>query len=865
VLVFGQEQEDRSIRQPDQETIELLMGDTAINNIFVDTIINNQINDIPELQEPVKKESASFESEVSYRADTMSLDPLNNKVILRGNASLAYQEIELTAAYIEISQDSNLLYAIGVPDTSGVIVGKPIFKQGSEEFEADKLRYNYSTKKGLVFGVVTEQQGGIIHSGRTKMINDSTYCLRNGKYTTCDAANPHFYLEMTKAKVLSNKKIVTGPAYLVVEDLPLYFAILPFGFFPNSPKYSSGFLMPSYGEERNRGFFLRDIGYYWAASDYFDAALRGDIFSKGSRGIKLQSNYKLRYKFGGSLDVKYYKNIYGDKGLPDYREQNDFAITWSHRVDPKASPSQTFSASVNLSTSEFDQNNSYSVSSYLTNAKQSSLSYTKRWENSPFSMSANARHSQNSRDTTISLTIPQMTFTMSRIYPFKRKKKGGKDKWFEKIGVNYTGDFQNKINTKEYELSSSSFATDWNNGVKHSIPISTSLKALKYLTISPSFSYNERWYSKEIRKEYDPETGRLAVSDTIYGFTRNYDYSFSVGTSTRIYGNYIPRNPESSIKGIRHVMTPSINFSMRPDFSDPRFGMYETFEVYDTLGVPQTFTYPYHEGGIYGTSSRGKSGSIGFSLNNTLEMKKVDRKDTTEVSKDKKVKLLDQLSLSGSYNLAADSLNLSIINVRGRTKVAGVNINFGAALDPYSYADGRRINEFYFNETGKLARLTNANLAFGMSFNSKKKKEREGEEAAKTDAEKAFEENRRYIPGEYPDYTDFSIPWDFRFNYSFRYNRRDPEKSANITQTLDFSGNISLTEKWKMGVSSGFDIEERQITFTQFNLSRNLHCWQMSLNLVPFGYRKSYNFTLRASSAMLRDLKITKRQSFYDN
>ncbi len=816
------------------------------------------------------EETAGFDAEVEYTADgyiTLVQNSSGNKIFMYDNAQVKYKDIELKAAYIELNRDSNIIYAVGKPDSTGAIAGKPVFKQGDQEFEADQVRYNFKTKKGIVTGVVTEQEGGFVHSGRTKLINDSTYFLRNGKYTTCDAEHPHFWLEMTKAKVLSNKKIVTGPAYLVIEDLPLYFVFIPFGFFPNSPKYSSGLLMPSYGDEINRGFFLRDFGYYWAASDYFDASVKGDLYSKGSRGIKLHTNYRLRYKFSGAFDLKYYKNVFGDKGLPDYKTQNDFAITWSHSMDAKSSPSQTFSASVNFSTSSFDQNNSYTTENYLTNTKQSSISYSKRWENSPFTMSGNMRHSQNSRDTTISLTLPQLTFNMSRIYPFKAKTRSGKEKWFEKIGLSYSMDMQNTINTKENQLMNSSLIKDWQNGVKHSIPVSTSLKALKYITISPSFNYGERWYTQQIRKRYNDSTRQVEVTDTIYGFTRNYDYSFSVGASTKLYGDYRPLNPKSRIKQIRHVMTPSISFNLKPDFSNPGYGMYGDIEYYDEKGMPVSLRYPYHEGSIFGSASAGRSGSIGFNLNNTLEMKKVNSKDTSATAEAfTKVKILDQLSFSGSYNLAADSLNLSNINISARTKVAGVDLNFGAILDPYAMQNGRLINEFEFSRSGKLARLTSANMSFGLSFKSKEGKEKEKEQENLTpeqQTELEMAEIRRKT-GDIPEYADFSVPWDLSFNYSLRYNRPDPEKSSMITQTVDFNGNVSMTKQWKIGFSSGFDVQKFQVTFTQFNIFRDLHCMQMSLNLVPFGYRQSYSFTIRATSTLLQDLKLSKRQSSYD-
>lgn len=814
--------------------------------------------------------SAGFDAEVEYTADgyiTLSQTKSGNKVFMYKNAQVKYKDIELNADYIEMNRDSNQVYAIGKPDSIGTIVGKPIFKQGDQKFEADEIRYNFKTKKGIVTGVVTEQQGGFVHSDRTKLMNDSTYCLRNGRYTTCDAEHPHFWLEMTKAKVLSNKKIVTGPAYLVVENFPLYFVFLPFGFFPNSPKYSSGFIMPTYGDEINRGFFLRDIGYYIAGNDFFDASIRGDLYSKGSSGIKLHSNYRVRYQYSGSLDVQYFKNVFGDKGLPDFNKQNDFAITWSHSMDPKSSPSQTFNASVNFSSSSFDKNNALTSANYLTNTKQSSISYSKRWENSPFSLSGNMRHSQNSRDTTISLTLPQFTFSMSRIYPFKFKTRSGKEKWYEKIGLSYAMDMQNTIDSKENQLMNSNIFKDWKNGVKHSIPLSTSMKALKYITLSPSISYNERWYTQQIQKKYNQQTQLVSNMDTLNGFSRDYDYAVSFGASTRVYGNFMPLNPKSKIVGVRHVMTPTLSFSLSPDFSKPSYGMYENIEYFDANGLPVSYRYPKHENSIYGTAPSGRSGSIGFNLNNTLEMKKINSKDSTSKDPFIKIKLLDQLSFNGSYNLAADSLNMSNLNIGARTRVAGVDLNFGAILDPYAFENGHLINTYQFSKNGKLARLTSTNVSFGLSFKSKEGKQKDKEEAKLTPEQKSdLEKVRlRQRTGDVPQYADFSVPWDLSFSYSFRYNKPNPEMKSIITQTVDFNGNLSLTKQWKVGFSSGLDVEKMQLTFTQFNLFRDLHCMQMSLNLIPFGFRQSYSFSIRATSQLLKDLKLTKQKSYQDN
>ncbi len=821
---------------------------------------------------------SDFDAEVDYTADgKINIDNTKNKIYMFKNAQVKYKDIELKADYIELNRDSNLIHATGLPDSTGTIVGKPIFKQAEQEFEADEIRYNFLTKKGIVYGVVTDQEGGYIHSGKTKLVNDSTYNMKDGRYTTCDAEHPHFYLQMTKAKVLSNKKIVTGPAYLVVEDMPIYFLFIPFGFFPNSPKYSSGFLMPTYGDEINRGFFLRDIGYYWAANDYFDLALRGDIFSKGSRGLKVHTNYRLRYKFSGGFDFNYYKNVFGDKGLPDYKIQNDYAITWNHALDAKASPNSTFSASVNFSTSQYDQNNSNTNfsqgnSNYLTNTKQSSISYTRRWDNTPFAMSANLRHSQNSRDTTISLTFPQMTFNVNRLYPFKSKNASGKEKWYQKIGMSYSFDMQNSINTKEYLLLNSNLSKDWQNGVKQSIPVSTSFKLLKFITVSPSLNYNERWYTQQIRKDWNPVKKTVEVTDTIYGFTRDYDYSVSVGASSKIYGSYRPLNKKSNINEIRHVMTPSLSFSMLPDFSNPGYNMYGTVEYYDDQGRPVSLRYPYHQGGVFGTAGQGRSGSIGLNVNNTLEMKMLNTNDTLSKEKFKKVKLLDQLSFATSYNLAADSLNLFNINISARTKVASIDVNMGAIMDPYVYENGHLINVYQISKDGKIARLTSANMSFGYGFKSKTKEEKEklkrvigpdGKPLPKSEDQKVIDAARKNYP-DIPEYADFSLPWDFRFDYSLRYSKPDPAAKPQINQTLDFNGNVSLTKGWQIGFSSGVDLQKMEVSFTQFNIFRDLHCFQMSLNIVPFGYRQSYSFTLRATAAMLQDLKLSKQDSFYD-
>lgn len=824
-----------------------------------------------------------IEAPIEYDASdsiVVSLD--GQKVYLYNNSKVTYQDIELTAYYIELNLETKEIYAEGITDSTGTLVQKPIFKQGAEEYEQETVRYNFETEKAFITKVVTEQGEGFILSDRTKKIGKETFITEKAKYTTCDAPHPHFYMHLSKAKVISNKKIITGPAYMVLEDFPIYFPILPFGYFPNSPTYSSGILIPMYGEEANRGFFLRDGGYYWAANEYFDLAVKGDIYSKGSWGANLHTNYKVRYKFGGNFDFKYTLNRYGEKGLDNYTSSKQFQISWTHSQDPKANPNRTFSASVNFSTSGYDKQNSYigqqGGNNYLRNQKSSSISYTRKFENTPFNMSINLRHSQNSIDTTLTLSLPEMTFSMAKIYPFRKKNRAGPLKFYEKFGINYTGNIRNTISAKEYEILKKKFPEEWKNGIKHNIPISfPSFNLAKYINVSPSISYNEKWYFKKYDYSYHPEdtfdnqVGRdthIKV-DTIPGLSRVYDYGYSLSTSTNIYGMFIPKNPESRIKGIRHKITPSASFNYTPDFGDPRFGYWQKVQV-DEDG-----NYNYYDvnaNGVYGGSpSRGASGAISLSINNNLEMKVLDTKDTTKTDdeqKFKKVKLIDNLSFATSYNLIADSLNLAPISIRARTTVAGVSINMGTILDPYEVNDKyQKIHQYVWNTRKgiqRLGRMTRANLSFGMNFSSQNKKKKEPEKnPVPEDPENS---DVVEIPDLSEHYMNFNIPWSFGFDYSFSYS--GPSSSApngRVTQTLGMRGNLSLTPKWKINMTTNFDINAGKFAYTTFNINRDLHCWQMAFSFVPFGYAKSYSFTINAKASMLKDLRVQKNQSFYDN
>ena len=830
-----------------------------------------------------------LDAPIKYNAeDSMIVSLDGQKVFLYNNSQVTYQNIELGAYYIELDLETKEIFATGFIDSTGEMTQKPIFKQGIEEYESETMRYNFETEKAFITKVVSKQGEGFIHSDRTKKIGEEVFITEDAKYTTCDADHPHFYLNMTKAKVISNKKIITGPAYLVLEDFPIYFPLLPFGYFPNSPTYSSGILIPKYGEEQNRGFFLRDGGYYWAAGQYFDLAVQGDIYSKGSWGVRMRTNYKVRYKFSGNFSFDYAINAYGEKGLDTYQRSKQYKVMWSHTQDSKANPNQTFSASVNLSSSGYDKQNAYNTNDYLTTTKSSSVSYTRRFENTPFNVSMNLRHSQNTRDSTISLSFPELTFSMAKVYPFRSKNRTGKLKFYEKFGITYTGNFKNTIDTKESMLLQSSFSKDWKNGLKHNIPLAfPSFNLFKYINFSPGIGYNEKWYFKKLNYEYveggnfqnNPSgvPGTVRV-DTIAGFNRVYDYAYSLSSSTTIYGMFIPKDPTSKIKGIRHKMTPSIAFSYRPDFGAERFGYYQHVQV-DSAGNMQYFDI--NAGGVYGASpGRGESASISFGINNNLEMKVLDTNDSTKTDAEqnyKKVKLIDNLSINSSYDFIRDSLNLAPFRIQARTTVAGVNINMGTTLDPYVVDKNyRRINKYAWNERSgisKLGRITQANLSFGMSLKSKNKgdKQRQGQGQGLTTGESETvgvaddEEPVPVLPSAYDNYMDFSMPWDVGFDYSFNYTGKSSAyPNGKVSQTIGVRGNLSITEKWKLNMNTNFDIMAGKFSFTNFNLSRDLHCWAMSFSFVPFGFRKSYSFTISAKSSMLKDLKLQKQQSHYD-
>lgn len=792
------------------------------------------------------KSKSILQTAIEYNADDSVIFSLSgHKVFLTKNAFVKYGPTELRAYYIELDLEKKEAFAYGIKDTTDTFVDTPQFKDGAEEFTCKELKYNFETGKGLVNEVITEQESGYVHSEITKRMDENTFFLKNGKYTTCDHPHPHFYVQMTKAKMIKDDKIVSGPLYLVLEDVPLPIG-LPFGFFPFSSKYSSGIILPSYGEEQRRGFNLRGGGYYWAINDYVDMALTGDVFTNGSWGTYLNSKYKKRYRFSGSLATEYHKNKYGDEGLDDYSEVTDFAIRWTHTQDAKANPYRTFSASVNFSTSENDRNNSQNINKIVNNQKQSSISYSKKWPDSPFSLNGSLRHSQNSRDTTISLTLPSLSLNMTQIYPFRTKGKSSDLKWYDKVGVSYSSQLENRVNIKEKELMSSSLSKDWKNGYKHSIPLTTNFKLARDLTLSPTLNYQGVLYSKSIRKSWKEElkdgTGGVNV-DTIQGmrYAHNYSTSASLSLSPKIYGMYTFKET-SNIAAIRHVMTPSISVSYTPEIGVDRNKYYNTYKD----GSGNDVEYSIFEGSLYGTPTGAmESGSINLSLDNNIEAKMRTANDTTGNEDYKKVKLLESFKFSTSYNMFADSLNWSNIRMTGRTKIFNnkMDLSFNSTIDPYDL----NANDVKINKFGP--RLTNASIDIGFRLSSSDFKSDKGGE----------DENE---PVADMRYVQFDVPWSFSLDYGWTYSK--PKKESNVNQNIGIRGDFSLTPKWKINFSTGYDFADKKVTATQFTLTRDLHCWQMSFNTIPFGTYQSYNFRINVKSSVLQDLKYEKKKVWQD-
>ncbi len=829
-----------------------------------------------------------MEEDVTYDAVDSIIMLADGTVVMYNGAKVNYGDVELEAYYIRLNRDSNLIYAEGIEDSTGHLVQTPIFSDGGQTFDAETIRYNFATGKGLIYNVASEQADGFVNGGITKRVDAESLCMKSGRYTTCsNKDHPHFYLMMTKAKVRPGKSIVTGPAYLVMEEVPLPI-VIPFGYFPFTSTYSSGFLMPTYGEEQRRGFYLKNGGYYFALSDYMDLAFTGDIYSMGSWALNAKSQYRKRYKFSGNFSSNYRVNVSGDKELDTYSKSTDFAVRWTHSQDAKASMYSTFSASVNFSSSSYESNDLDRIynQSRTNNHKSSSISYSKRFPEAPFNLSLSANASQNASDSSVTVSLPQLSVSMNRIYPFKRKTKIGADRWYEKIGMSYSGNTSNTFSGYQQDMFTSNIVTDWKNGMKHSIPVSTSFQIFDKITVSPSINYTERWYTSSVEQSWDTTTNAVQ-RDTTWGFNRVYDYSTSVSMSTKLYGMYNPYRKifGDKVEAIRHVMTPSVSLGWRPDFGQDKFGYYDTYEKITSDSTSSEVEYSRYYGSLYGTPGKGKSGTVGFSLGNNIEMKVRDDQDST--ADFKKVKLIDRLNFSTGYNLMADSLNWSNVSASLGFTVFKKSVNISAAFDPYSFdSKGNKINTFYMEDYGKLLRLTRASTSMGLSINEKKIREfmdkfsgtetggeGEGSSApggakkggADDDKSKGTDKARFDEYG----YLKFSMPWSLNFSYSVSVNSTwDTDLEDYIFEgnsNLSMSGNISLTDKWKFSFNSGYNFRTNDLASTRFSVTRDLHCWSMSANFVPIGTYKSYSFAIHVNSAMLQDLKYDKRSSPWDS
>jgi lipopolysaccharide assembly outer membrane protein LptD (OstA) len=837
-----------------------------------------QISDtlsVPVNQQTLKQENDStknskpvFESPITYNSvDSMavSFEEGDQVVYLYGAANIKYGTIELTADFISVNLRTKEIFATGLKDSTGEYTSKPHFKEGTEEFDCTSLRYNFETSKGFVENVISTQQDGKIHSAKAKMVSKDVFCMVDGKYSTCDADHPHFYLNITKGKIIGKKAIIAGLSYIVVEDFPIYFPFLPYGYIPTFNKtYSSGIILPKYEVIELKGFGLKEGGFYWAASDYFDAKLTGEIYSKGSWGLNIDTRYILKYKFSGNFTFSYRNLITGEKGI-NLKSAPSFSLRWSHTQDSKSNPSSTFSANVDYLSSGFNTNHEYdNAARYLQNSTSSRVSFRKNFLNSPFSFTADMNITQKTQDSTVALTLPNMTLNMRSIQPLKRKKRVGAKRFYEDFTIAYTANISNSITTKEKELFTTPFSK-WKKKVDHNIPITLpSFKLFNFVNFTPGINYRESWYFDYLEKNWvegytvrDNETGMekwvpgQVVEEKKDGFKRNYEYSGSLGTSTTLYGTYQMKNPKSYINAVRHKMDFNLSFSYHPNFKDPKRGFNKWVQI-DSLGKMQLYN-------IFSSSSSEESGSIGFGMNNNLEMKVLNRNDTTSTKKFKKIPIFDNIGFSGNYNLAADSMRLSTINLNLRTKIAGTVLNIGGTLNPYALdSTGRITKEYQWNKVSGLARLgriTSLGTSLGYNFSSDKfgKKAKEKEKGEKGEPEK-----KTSPASENGIYNQMKIRWGVNLNYSINYTNSNAKPALNQRLGLTFNGNIDFTEKWTSSFTSGFDFETMKITNTQMTITRNLHCWTMSLAFSPFGSRQYYTFTLNANASMLKDLKINK-------
>lgn len=860
---------------------------------------NKQVDDSIRLDSINRKKSGALDAPVTFSSeDSMVYDAKSKVARLYGNSNVKYQNMDLSSDRIQMSLDSNLVRATGTADSTGAISGTPVFTMGQDKYESDTMAFNFKTKKGFIYNVYTEQKDGYLSSQHSKRDSSGVLYLEHGRYTTCDQPHPDFYIALSRAKVRPGKDVVFGPAYLVVADVPLPLAI-PYGFFPFTKSYSSGFIMPSYGDESSRGFYLRDGGYYFAMSDKWDLKLLGEIYTKGSWGLSVASNYRKRYRYNGSFFFSYQNTKNGDKGMPDYTEQTSFKLQWSHRQDPKSNPFSSLSASVNFASTSYERNNlnsMYNPQSYTQSLRTSSVNWSTSFSSLGMTISGSANLSQNMINSTVSLTLPDLNISVSRFYPFKRKHMAGKERWYEKISMSYTGQFSNSIDTKEDKLFKSNLIKDWRNAFQHNIPINANFTLFNYININPSFNFTDRMYSNKVMKSWD-EQAQTERADTTYGFYNVYNWSMSIGASTKMYGFWVPSKKifGDKIQAIRHVLTPQVTFSYAPDCGS-RY--YETYQKTDADGNVSLVEYSPFENGLFNVPSRGKTGSVTFDLSNNIEMKVKSDKDSTGY---KKLSIIDELGFNMGYNMAAKEKPWSDLTVRLRLKWwKNYTFNLNAVFATYAYELDDNGRPYVSNHTeyskGRFGRFQGLSQNISFTLNPEKLKKWFGggdDEEDATEDDNNTEDDDTGIESNVDDdmvngqngarkknagkaetdadgYMKFSMPWSLTFGYgitmrentSGKFNTKTMRYPYAFTQTLNFSGNIRISDGWNISFSSGYDFENHDLSMTTASLSRDLHCFNMSCSVVLAPYT-SYNFSFRCNAATLTDaLKYDKRSGY---
>ena len=871
-----------------------VLDSLSVDSISVDTLSADTV------AKDTKKVSKSvLDQPVEYVAsDSVTFESGVGNANLYGNSKVNYTNLELQADWITMNMDSSLVHAVGRQDSAGNMKGLPIFKQGTDQYEPERISYNFKTRKAFIDNVYTEQGDGFLISEQSKRDAEGVMYIRRGKYTTCNAKHPHFYMALTRAKVRPGKDVVFGPAYLVVEDVPLPLAI-PYGFFPFSKKYSSGIIVPTFGDESIRGFYVRDGGYYFAINDKMDLKLLGEIYTKGSWGLSTQSNYRKRYRFSGNFYLSYQNTVEGEKNMPDYSKSTSFKVQWTHRQDAKANPTQSFSASVNFATSNYERNNlvsMYNPENYTQSTRTSSISYSKSFPKIGLTLSGTFNLAQNVRDSSLSLTLPSLDISLARFYPFKRKKAAGKERWYEKIAMSYTGSLSNSISTKENLLFKSNIIKDWRNGMRHNIPINATFSLFNYINITPQFTFTDRMYTHKVMKSWDEEQ-QVEQNDTVWGFHNVYNYSMSVSANTKLYGFYTPLFGKK-IQTIRHVFTPTVSFSYAPDFSTPRYGYYASYVKTDKDGNVSTVNYSPYNGSLYGVPGKGKTGNVSMDISNNIEMKIRTKNDSV-----KKISLIDELGANLSYNMAAKSRPWSDLSTRIRIKTPwNYTFSMNAVFATYAYEfddKGRvRVGDKTEWSQGRFGRFQGMSQNLSYTFNNETFRKWFGwgksnsEELETIDPEEAVDdvgdtnidpdrkkaEQAGQKNGKKSDevdedgYLKFKMPWSFTVSYGITMSEntgaqikvdrmRYPYK---LTHTLNFSGNLRIAEGWNLTFSSGYDFNYHELSMTTASISRDLHCFSMSASIVLSPYT-SYNFTFSANASELADVLKWKKQSSYSS